>query len=218
MDISRDGIERGTEIGTRTYMTKRQIPHINPNKSARRRQLLLRLAGNNIPNALIRRIQRIERVQIMHNRPQHERRTHSRELKVGLLLLEEVPRGLFGKSLAGSVGVGRVLEGLGLGDGVPVRFGVGVAGPGALEGVDDGGEGGGDDDALDGGRGGFDGFEDPCRADHGGVEEVAFGVRDVEVEGGGRVDHGFEGGCRDDGFVEGVGLRDVFDDAEGELV
>jgi len=38
------------------------------------------------------------------------------------------------------------------------------------------------------------------------------------VEGAGGVNDGFEGGVGDHGFLEGVGLRDVFDDCEVELV
>lgn len=52
-----------------------------------------------------------------------------------------------------------------------------------MVGVDDGGEGGGDDDALDAGGEGFDGFEDAGCAFDCGVEEVLFDVGDVEVEG-----------------------------------
>jgi hypothetical protein len=57
-------------------------------------------------------------------------------------------------------------------DGVPVFFAVGVLWPVALERVDDGGEGRGDDYALDGGGGLFDGFQDACGADDGWVEEL----------------------------------------------
>ena len=60
-------------------------------------------------------------------------------------------------------------------------------------GIDNGGEGGGDYDALYGRRVGFYGFENACCAVYGGVEEVLLDVCGVKVEGRGGVDDGFEG-------------------------
>jgi len=107
----------------------------------------------------------------MHNRPQHKRRAHCRKTEPGLLLLDKVPGGALGEGLGGAVAVCGVLDCLGGGDGVPVRFAVDVAWAVALEAVDDGGEGGGDDDAGDGGGGFLDGGEDAGCADYGWVEE-----------------------------------------------
>ena len=91
--------------------------------------------------------------------------------EVWLLLLDELPGGALGESLAGAVAVCWVLDRLRGGERVPVGFRVGVVGPVAFEGVDDAGEGGGDDDALDGWGGFLDGFEDAGCADYGWVEE-----------------------------------------------
>lgn len=84
-----------------------------------------------------------------YNRAKDEGRVHGGNGEVGLLLLEEVPRGLLGECLAGTVSVGRVLNSLLLCDRVPVGLSVGMVGPISLAGVDDGGKAGGDDNTLD---------------------------------------------------------------------
>ena len=110
----------------------------------------------------------------MHDGTQHKGRAHCGEREVGLLPLDKVPCRALGEGFAGAVAVGWVLDCLLGGERVPVCFAVGVAWPGAFEGVDDGGERGGDDDALDGGGGFFDGFQDAGCADYGWVEEFLF--------------------------------------------
>jgi hypothetical protein len=110
-----------------------------------------------------------------HNRSKHHWWVDGRNREVWLLLLEEVPCCALGEGLAGAVAVGGVLDCLFGVDGVPVFFAVGVFWPVAFEGVDDGGEGGGDDYALDGGGGLFDGFQDAGCADDGWVEEFLWG-------------------------------------------
>ena len=107
----------------------------------------------------------------------------------GVVFLDEVEGGLFGKRLRGAVGGGAV-GGFGrlVADGVLVGFRVGVFGLVAFGRVDYGGEGGGDDDAVGGGGVGGDGAEDLGRAVDGGVEEVALVVLDGHLEGGGGVD------------------------------
>ncbi len=116
-------------------------------------------------------------------------RANGRDVKVGPLVPHEIEGGFLGEGLAGAVG-GRAVRRFGLvvRDGVPVGFGVGVSGPGALFHVQDSGEGRGYDNAFDGRVVLVNGFEDLGRAVDGGVEEVAFVVFDLGLEGGGGVD------------------------------
>ena len=92
-----------------------------------------------------------ENVSEVTNYAQDEWRAHGGDGEVGLLLREEVPCRTLGECLAGAVAIGRVFHSLFRVDRVPVFFAVGVLWPVAGEGVDDRGEGGGDDHALDGG-------------------------------------------------------------------
>jgi hypothetical protein len=115
----------------------------------------------------------------VHDGTQDEGRTHGGDGEVRLLLLDKVPGGALGEGLAGAVAVGWVLDRLLRGERVPVAFGVGVVWPVSLERVDDAGEGGGDDDALDRGSGFFDGSQDAGCADYGWVEEFLLLVSDV---------------------------------------
>jgi len=174
----------------------------------------------------------------VHRRAVDHRRADRRDVEAGPLRLDEVKGGFLREGLAGAVGGSAVgARGRVVRDRVPVGFGVGVAGAGPLFQVEDGGEGGGDDDALDGGVVGVDGFQDLGGAVDGGVQEVALVVLDLGLEGGGGVDDLFggclaEGGVGEgregregayavdafDGFVEGSRCGDVFDDGEGELV
>jgi len=124
----------------------------------------------------------------VYRRSVHHGRADGRDAEVRVLLLDEIERRLLGECLAGAIGGGavRALGGL-VGDWVPVGFGVGVAGPVAFVHVDDGGEGGGDDDALDGRVVLLDCFEDLARAVDGWVEEVTLVVFDLCLEGRGGV-------------------------------
>jgi hypothetical protein len=118
--------------------------------------------------------------------------TDSGNGEVGLALLNEVPGGLLGERLGGTVGGGSALNlnSLIVGNGVPVGLGVGVSGAETLGKVDHGGEGGGNNDTLDGGVVGNDGLEDTDGSLDGGVEEVlAVVLLVVESEGGSGVDN-----------------------------
>lgn len=134
--------------------------------------------------------------------------------EVGLLLLDKVPAGLLGEHLGRAVGDGaRASHGLLVRHGVPVGLGVGVAGAVPLAWVYDGGEGGGDDDALHLGGIGGNGLKDARGALDGGVEKVLLVVLDLKGEGGGGVDHTIDAL---DGLIEGTGGGDVRDDDGGE--
>ena len=151
------------------YVSERQIAHIDPEEGHCGWDLVFRFAGQDVRNAQVGCVEVVQRLQIGQDGSQHERRIHRREREARFFLLHEVPRRLFGQGLGPPVAVGPVRERLLLGDGVPVCFGIGVAGPVALERVDDGGEGGGDDHAFDGRRTLLDGLEDAGRSDDGRV-------------------------------------------------
>ena len=123
----------------------------------------------------------------MHNRAQHQRWADGRDGEIRLLLLDEVPRGFLSKGLGCAVSGAGVLDGLFFRHGVPVLFAVDVARCVAFVGVDDAGEGRGNDHAGYAWGVLFDGGEDALCALYGGVEEVFLGVGDVEMEGGGGV-------------------------------
>lgn len=72
----------------------------------------------------------------MHDGPQHERRAHGRDAKVGLLPFDEVKGLALGEGFGSAVAVGSILKRLLVGDGVPVGFAVGMSGSGALETID----------------------------------------------------------------------------------
>lgn len=94
----------------------------------------------------------------------------------GVAVLDKVPGGPLGQRLGGAVGHGRVGVDVGEGDGVPRGLGEGGGRVGQPGGVQDGGEGRGDDDAADGGGGAGDGAEEARGAVDGGVDEVFLGV------------------------------------------
>lgn len=125
----------------------------------------------------------------MDGRAVDHRRADGRDVEGRPLRLDEVEGRLFREGFAGAVG-GRAVGGLGrlVCHRVPVCFGVGVAWPGALVEVQDGGEGRGDDDAFHVRVVGVDGAEDLRRAVDGWVEEVALVVLDLGLEGRGGVD------------------------------
>jgi hypothetical protein len=91
-------------------------------------------------------------------------------------------------------------------------FGPGVS----LSAIDDGSKRAGDDDSFHRWCVCFNGLKYSCGAVDSGIEKVFLGVGDVEVEGGGRVDYGFET-IDLQGVVESSFDGDVGDDFEGEF-
>jgi len=78
-------------------------------------------------------------------RPINHRGANTRDAKVGLLLLDKLPRSLLSERFGGAVrgpAVGFRLRRHLVGDGVPVFLGVGVLWTETLGRIDDGGEGG----------------------------------------------------------------------------
>lgn len=165
------------------YVSERQVAHIDPEEGYCGGDLIFRFPSQDVRNAQIGSVEVVQRLQIGQDGSQHERRIHGREREARLFLLHEVPRRFLGQGLGPPVAVGPVGERLLLGDGVPVCFGIGVAGPVSLEWVDDGGEGGCDDHAFDGRRTLLNRFEDPGRSDDGRVQHFGLRVLEVVVEG-----------------------------------
>lgn len=163
-------------------MGARQIAHVDPEEGSRVGELVFAASLQEIADALVGGVERVQRVEIVHDGAQDQRWVDGGHGEIGPFPLDEVPRGFFGKGLGGAVAVGWVLGGVFEGDGVPVCFGVGVLGPVSLEGVDDGGEGGRYHDPFYGGAVFFDGVQDGGCALDGGVQEVFFSVGHVEVE------------------------------------
>lgn len=130
-------------------VTECEVANVNPQESASLGDLILGLALVDVSDALVAGVQRLERVQVVDDGTEDKRRVDGRDGEVGLLLLDEVPRGLLGECLAGTVPSRRALKGFFMGDRVPVGLGVGVARPITLARVDDGGKAGSDDNTLD---------------------------------------------------------------------
>lgn len=200
------------------YMSERQVAHIDPEEGHCGWDLVFRFAGQDVRNAQVGCVEVVQPLQIREDGPQHERRIHRREREVRLFLLHEVPRRLLSQGLGPPVAVGPVRERLLLGDGVPVCFGVGVAGPVSLERIDNGGEGGCDDHPFDSRRTLPDGFEDAGRSDDGRVQHLGLRILEVVVEGGRGVDDGVKGRIGLDDFIKGRLLSDVLHDDIVELV
>lgn len=136
-------IRRLRHLG-RLDVRERQVPHVGPDERPRRRQLLLHPPAHDGQDGLVGRVQAVEGLEVVEDGAEHERGAECRDCEVGLLPFEEVPGGFFGKCFGGVVTVDGGLGRFGGGYGVPVCFGVGVAGAIAGVGVYDGGEGGGD--------------------------------------------------------------------------
>lgn len=150
-------------------MRPRHVAHIDPGVELRLRNLLLRAVDQPV-DVGAGGVELVEAGHDVDGRPVDHGRADGGDGEVGALGGDEVEGCFLREGLAGAVG-GRAVGGLGgrVCYRVPVRFGVGVLGPGAFFHVEDGGEGGGDDDALDARVVGVDGFEDLGRAVDGGV-------------------------------------------------
>lgn len=91
-------------------MCEGNVADVNPQEDARRGQaVVLELALDHVPDALVRGVERVERVEVVHDRTEDQGRIDGGDLEVGLFRLDEVPRCLFGFGLASSVGDRRVL-------------------------------------------------------------------------------------------------------------
>ena len=152
----------------------------------------------------------------MNDRAQDQRRVHGAQRKARLLLLDEVPGRPLRKRLAGPIARAGIPQRLLLRDRVPVLLAVRVANIIPLLGVQDGREGARDDDLLHAGRVLLDRLQHARRSNDRRVEQVLLGVCDVEVEGGGGMDHRLQA-VDFHRLVEGALLRDVGHDAEIEL-
>lgn len=119
------------------HMALGEVAHVDPDENSRLGDLVLGLALDQIAHTLVGGVESVQAVEVVHDGAQDERWAHGGDAEVGLLLLDEVPGGALGECLAGAVAIGRVLDCLLRCDGVPVFLAVHVAGPGALEGVED---------------------------------------------------------------------------------
>ena len=200
------------------YVSERQVTHIDPEEGHRGWDLIFRFPGQDVRNAQVGSVEVVQRLQIRKDRPQHERWVHRREREARLFLFHEVPRRLLSQGLGPPVAVSPVGERLLLGDGVPVCFGIGVAGPVSLERVDDRGERGGDDHPFDGRCTLLDGFEDANCSDDGRVQHLGLRVLEIVVEGGRGVDDRVKGRVGLDYFVESRLLSNVLHNDIVELV
>lgn len=156
------------------------VAHIYPRKSTRVGQdiaVRLPLALHKGHDALVGRVDAIQAGEVVHDGAENQRWVHSDQIKLGLAAaLDKVPGGLFGERLGRAVGHGRVLVDVGDGDGVPAFLGEGGVRVGEFADIQDGGEGGSHNYALDGGGGFGDGFEDAYGAVDGGVDQVLLGI------------------------------------------
>ena len=173
------------------------------------------LAGHEAVDVRARGVQLAEvRNRVVDGSVDH-RRANRRDIETRFALLDKVESVALGKGFARAVSDGpRSALGLLVGRRVPVRLGVCVSRAGAFGDVDYGGEGGGDDDALDCGGVRGDGLDEGFGAVDGRDQEVALVVLDGHLEGRGRVDYPVDAL---DCFVEGAGSGDVRDDGEAEL-
>jgi hypothetical protein len=147
----------------------------------------------------------------------NQRRTHSAQREIWLLLLHEFPRGPLRKRLTGSVPITRVLHRFFGRNWVPVLLTVRMLDPAvALVSINDTGKRACDDHSLHAWRILLNGLQHTSSTDDSRVKQVLLGICDVEMEGGGSVDDCFQA-VDLDGFVEGALLSNVFDDAEVEL-
>jgi len=219
------------------------IPHINiPRRRGRQPRLLQLLSQIHIRWQLVRFSDMLLALRRDQRRPGDKTRVQHRHGELRLVLLAELPNRPLSSGLAGGVDrparrvLAKTLDKR-LGKVVPVGLGVGVV-TGELALVDDGDDGGHEDEGLDGGLGcgGFEGAERPVD----GALEDGGGVGEEEGDRGGEMGYGVdswgvlaserkrgEGGRRKrgrggkstlDGLIECAGDSDVGDFSEGESV
>lgn len=167
----------GRRVQQRLHMRLRQIPDVNPRGDPRRRKRIR--PRRDAPQRRVGLVQPRDVRHGVHDGAEDHGRAERDEVELWLLALDELPRlelrELLGPAV-GDDGAGRGVDGLFVGERVPVRAGVGEFRARGLGDVDDGGEGGGQHDAGDlasrFGGGGEDGF-DPV---DGGDDEFLFVV------------------------------------------
>lgn len=134
------------------------------------------LALEQVDGALVGSVDAVEAGEVVDDGADDQGRVNGDEVEAGLLLLDKVPGGLLGELLGDAVGGRGGAVDVGGGVRVPAVLGEGVVRVGEVGLVDDGGEGGGYDDAADLGRRLLEGLEDAGCAVDGGVKEFLLGV------------------------------------------
>ncbi|GAO50291.1 hypothetical protein G7K_4421-t1 [Saitoella complicata NRRL Y-17804] len=169
------------------------------------------VSGEVVENKSDGGVDRLRILDLVDVRPEDVDGVNDGQLELGLLSLNELPRGLLGLGLGGEVGVHGVVEVVN-GVVVPVFLGELVSG---IMGLHHGGEGGGDDDALDLVTVLVCSLEEGLGSLDSGVDEVLVGVLNVEVEGGSDVHDTIDAS---DGLVERTILDEILDLDDLELV
>lgn len=196
------------------------VTHVDPeDHGAGRGDLLLPLALQQRDDALVGGVDGVRGGEVVDDGAIHQRGVHSRQLKVGLLLVHKLPGGALGEGLGDAVADQLVLLDVLDGVGVPGLFAEDGAVVVDLAAVDDGSEGAGDDDAAHVGRVLLDAAQDPRSAVDGRGDELRLGVGEVVVEGRRRVQDDGEAGAvlREDG-VKGRGDGNVADGDDGQAL
>lgn len=194
------------------------VAHVYEQVHARRRDLLLPPARDQRHQVAVARVDVGQGPQVGHDGPEDEGRVDGGHVEAGLLALLEVPGGLLGQRLGHAVrGARGPREPVLVRVRVPVGLAEGLARVGEPRVRQDGGERAGDDDALHRRRVLLGRLEDRRRAEDGGVQDLRLGVREAEVEGRRRVLHVVEVRRRLQHLVEGVRLRHVGHDGDGQL-
>lgn len=194
-----------------------KVADVDPQEDASLGDLILKLAKHGITDALVGSVEGVQRVQIVHDGTEDQRRIHSSDCEVWLLLLHKLPSSTLSKRLAGSVTIGGVLESLLVCQGRPISLGVGVLGPKPLTSVDHGSEGGCYNHTLNGGRAGLDGLENTGCTNDCGIQELLLDIGDVEMEGACSVHDGLERRVGNDGLVKRTLLCNILDNGKVKL-
>lgn len=165
------------------YVGEGDIAHVDPEMHATGRDLVAHLALHHIHETRVGRVDGLQRVEVVDDGAEDERRADGGEIEVGLLVLDKVPAGPLGQCLGHAVRRRLTfLESVLVSARVPVGFAEHLLGILQARIREDGGEGAGDDHALDTGGILFDGFEDRGCAKDGRVKQLRLGIGPVEVE------------------------------------
>lgn len=81
-----------------------KVSHVRPYVWSTGWKLVFRFALDHVSYPLIRCVERVERVQVVDDRPKDKRWAEGRDGEVWLLLLDKLPRNLFRQSFARTVG------------------------------------------------------------------------------------------------------------------
>jgi hypothetical protein len=86
----------------RSDMAKGQVAYVHPKKEGRPgvgyRGLVV--ASDEVANTLVGRVERVEVVKVVPDRPEHKGWAYGGEIECGVFLLDKVPSGTFGESFA----------------------------------------------------------------------------------------------------------------------